>query len=101
NCSRAALALAHAFGGHFIRVNVLTEAYVTDQGLIEGSAAELMRVRRLIAADDIAVFADVQVKHAAPLLVRSIAEAALDAVERGLADVLLVSEDADGQPGLG
>ena len=98
NCSRAALALAHAFGGHFIRVNVLTEAYVTDQGIIEGSAAELMRVRRLIGADDVAVFADVQVKHAAPLLVRSIAEAALDAVERGLADVLIVSGTRTGSP---
>ena len=98
NCSRAALALAHAFGGHFIRVNVLTEAYVTDQGIIEGSAAELMRVRRLIAADDVAVFADVQVKHAAPLLVRPIAEAALDAVERGLADVLIVSGTRTGRP---
>ena len=98
NCSCAALALAHAFGGHFIRVNVLTEAYVTDQGIIEGSAAQLMRVRRLIGADDIAVFADVQVKHAAPLLVRSIAEAALDAVERGLADVLIVSGTRTGSP---
>ena len=98
NCSRAALALAHAFGGRFIRVNVLTEAYVTDQGIIEGSAAELMRVRRLIGADDVAVFADVQVKHAAPLLVRSIAEAALDAVERGLADVLIVSGTRTGSP---
>src|SRR5947207_12581698 len=98
NCSRAALALAHAFGGRFIRVNVLTEAYVTDQGIIEGSAAELMRVRRLIGADDIAVFADVQVKHAAPLLVRSIAEAALDAVERGLVDALIVSGARTGSP---
>src|SRR5205814_4255641 len=36
--------------------------------------------------------------HAAPLLVRSIAEAALDAVERGLADVLIVSGTRTGSP---
>lgn len=96
NCSRASLAIAHACGGSFIRVNVLTEAYVTDQGVIEGTAAELMRVRRLIAADDVAVFADIQVKHAAPLLARSIEEAALDAVERGLADALIVTGSRTG-----
>lgn len=96
NCSRASLALAHAFGGSFIRVNVLTEAYVTDQGIIEGSATELMRVRRLIGATDVAVFADIQVKHAAPLLARPIEEAALDAVERGLADALIVTGSRTG-----
>lgn len=98
NCSRASLAVAHVCGGRFIRVNVLTEAYVTDQGIIEGSAAELMRVRRLIAADDIAVFADVRVKHAASLLDRPIYEAALDAVERGLADALIVTGSRTGSP---
>ena len=91
NAARAALALAQAFGGSFIRVNVLTEAFATDQGIIEGVAAELMRVRRLIGADRIAVFADVHVKHAAPLLQRPIRESAQDMVERGLADVLVVS----------
>lgn len=96
NCSRASLAVAHACGGRFIRVNVLTEAYVTDQGVIEGTAAELMRVRRLIAAEQVAVWADIQVKHAAPLLVRSIEEAALDAVERGLADALIVTGSRTG-----
>jgi membrane complex biogenesis BtpA family protein len=91
NAARASLAVAAAFGGTFIRVNVLTEAFVTDQGLIEGPAAELMRIRRLIGAEDVAVFADVHVKHAAPLLRRPIRESALDLVERGLADVLVVS----------
>ena len=55
-------------------------------------------MRRLIAVDDIAVFADVQAKHAAPLLVRPIAEAALDAMERGLADVFIVSGTRTGSP---
>jgi uncharacterized protein len=91
NAARASLAVAHAFGGSFIRVNVLTEASVTDQGLIEGVAAELLRVRRLIGAERVAVFADVHVKHAAPLLQRSIRDSALDMVERGGADVLVVS----------
>jgi uncharacterized protein len=91
NAARASLAIAHAYGGTFIRVNVLTEAFVTDQGLIEGGAADLLRARRLMGAESAAILADVHVKHAAPLLARSIRESALDLVERGGADVLVVS----------
>src|SRR5438034_9559290 len=91
NCARQSLAVAQAFGGDFIRVNVLTEAFVTDQGIVEGAAADLMRARRLMGAEDIAVFADVHVKHAAPLLPRPIGESARDLVERGMADILVVS----------
>jgi uncharacterized protein len=98
NAGRAALSLAQAFRAQFIRVNVLTEAVVADQGLIEGIAADLMRARRLMGAHGIAVFADVHVKHAAPLVARSIRESALDAVERGQADVLVVSGSRTGQP---
>ena len=77
-------------------MNVLTEAYVTDQGLIEGAAAELLRARRLIGAEHVAIFADVHVKHAAPLLPRPIRDSALDMVERGGADVLVVSGSRTG-----
>lgn len=98
NDGRAALGIALAFGGTFIRVNVLSEVYATDQGLIEGIGAELMRVRRLVGAERIAVFADVHVKHATPLLVRPIGESALDLVERGLADALVVSGPRTGSP---
>jgi membrane complex biogenesis BtpA family protein len=97
NAGRAALAVAHAFGGSFVRVNVLTEAYVTDQGLVEGIAADLLRARRALAAERVAVFADVHVKHAAPLLARPIRESALDMVERGGADVLVVSGSRTGE----
>ena len=98
NCARESLGLAYAFGGRFIRVNVLTEAYVTDQGIIEGVAAELMRVRRLIGGEHVKVFADVHVKHASPLLRRDIRESALDLVERGLADAVIVTGPRTGEP---
>ena len=41
----AALAIAAVTGATFIRVNILTGAYVTDQGLIEGDAYACMRRR--------------------------------------------------------
>jgi membrane complex biogenesis BtpA family protein len=98
NCARASLALSYAYGGRWIRVNVLTEAYVTDQGIIEGIAADLMRYRRMLGAEGVAVFADVHVKHAAPLVQRPIRESALDMVERGLADALIVTGPRTGSP---
>jgi|SRR5438105_1993746 len=98
NCARDSLALAVAFGGDFIRVNVLSEAFVTDQGIIQGAAADLLRTRRLVGAEQVAIFADVHVKHAAPLLPRPILESALDLVERALADVLIVSGPRTGLP---
>jgi uncharacterized protein len=98
NCARDALAVAAVCGGDFIRVNVLSEAFVTDQGIVEGAAADLMRARRLIGAEHVAVFADVHVKHAVPLLPRPIRESALDLVERAMADVLIVSGPRTGQP---
>jgi uncharacterized protein len=98
NCARDALAVAAVFGGDFIRVNVLSEAFVTDQGIIEGAAADLMRARRLTGAEQVAVFADVHVKHAVPLLPRPIRESALDLVERAMADVLIVSGPRTGHP---
>ena len=86
NDARAALALCGVCGGEFIRVNVHTGAMLTDQGLIEGNAYETLRYRQRICPGT-QVFADVHVKHAVPLGNWTIADAARDTVERGLADV--------------
>jgi len=95
NDARAALAIAAASGARFVRVNVHTGVTATDQGLIEGRAAETMRMRADLALD-VAVLADVLVKHGAPLSPPDPARAARDAVHRGLADGLLVTGEATG-----
>lgn len=97
NDARAALGIAAAAGGVFIRVNVHTGVYATDQGIIEGRAAETMRYRKLLARR-IALLADVNVKHAAPLGPTDITTAARDAAYRGLADGLIVTGPATGMP---
>ncbi len=91
NDGEAALAVAVAAGARFVRVNVLVGARVTDQGVIEGAAAELLRTRARLAAGGILLVADVDVKHSAPLGASDVAEEALEAVERALADVLVVT----------
>jgi len=67
NDGESALAIAAASDADYIRVNVLSGAVVTDQGVIEGDAANLLRRRKLIGAEHVAILADVRVKHAAPL----------------------------------
>jgi membrane complex biogenesis BtpA family protein len=90
NDARAGLALCAACGGDFIRVNVLTGTMLTDQGIIEGDAFGILRYRRQICPRA-QIFADVHVKHAAPLGNWSIADSARDALRRGLADALIIS----------
>jgi predicted TIM-barrel enzyme len=48
-------------------VNVLAGVRVTDQGIVEGIAHELLRDRSLLDAERIRILADVNVKHSAPL----------------------------------
>lgn len=95
NDANAALSVAAATRADFARVNVHVGAAVTDQGVIEGRAHETLRLRNRIAAD-VAICADVGVKHATTLGDRDLAVEASDAVGRGLADAVIVSGDRTG-----
>lgn len=97
NDAHAALAIAAASGASFIRVNVLSGARVTDQGIVEGRAAEVLRERAAIAKD-VRIFADVDVKHSAPLAVREIEDEVEELADRALADAILVTGTATGSP---
>lgn len=90
NDARAALSVAAATGAHAIRVNVHVGAAVTDQGIIQGKAHETVRLRDRLAPS-VQIWADVRVKHAAPLAERPIEEEAEEVHERGEADALIVS----------
>ena len=65
NAAIAALAVAKAGGGAFIRVNQWANAYVANEGFVEGDAARALRYRATIDAADVAIFADSHVKHGA------------------------------------
>jgi uncharacterized protein len=99
NDARAALGLAAACGGCFIRVNVHTGAMLTDQGIIQGHAYETVRARAHLCPQT-QILADVHVKHAVPLGNESLQDAARDAWERGQADALIVSGRGTGLPAL-
>ncbi|WP_297515126.1 BtpA/SgcQ family protein [Thermococcus sp.] len=91
----AAYSIAYAIKADFIRVNVLSGIAFTDQGIIEGIAHELAKLRKLLPSK-IQVFADVHVKHAVHFF--DFEDAIRDTVERGLADAVVVSGRATGKP---
>lgn len=97
NDGHAALAIAAATGAHFIRVNILVGARVTDQGIIETDAAKLLRTRRALGLERVSLVADVDVKHSAALGASTIDDEAVEAIERGLADVIVVSGARTGE----
>ena len=93
----SALAVAAAVGGRFVRVNVHVGAVVADQGILESGAYDSLRYRRLLGLD-IRILADVQAKHGMPLAPIPLEQEARDCVSRGLADGLVVSGAATGEP---
>ena len=95
NDTEAAIAIAYATGGSFIRCNVLSGALLTDQGIIEGNPASIMRYRNHLAPS-INVCADVLVKHASPLTPIPLHDIARDTAYRALADVLIVTGSQTG-----
>jgi membrane complex biogenesis BtpA family protein len=97
NDALAALGVAVASGARFVRVNVLAGAAVTDQGLVQGEAAELLRRRSRLRAD-VAILADVDVKHATSLDDRPVPLRAVELGRRSGADAVLVTGEATGRP---
>ncbi len=92
----SALSIAASTGAAFVRTNVLTGALVTDQGIIEGTAYEALRERRLLGIGT-PIFADVMSKHAYPVGAGVVMELeARSTAYRGLADALIVTGDETG-----
>ncbi|MBB6647617.1 BtpA/SgcQ family protein [Halobellus ruber] len=96
NDAEAAVSIAAATGASFVRVNVHTGVRATDQGLVTGRAAETVRLRERLDAD-VAILADVDVKHAAPIAERPLGEEVADLIERGKADGIVASGASTGR----
>jgi membrane complex biogenesis BtpA family protein len=94
-----ALAVAKAAGAQWVRANQWVNAYVANEGFLDGPAPKAMRYRRAIDANDVRIFADVHVKFGAHAITadRSIDEQARDA-EWFDADVLIATGTRTGSP---
>lgn len=95
----AALAVAVATGAEFVRVNVLSGVAATDQGLIEGTAAELMRHRADLSrqGSQIEVWGDVLVKHARTLSTTDLEPALEEVALRAMADAVILTGATTGR----
>lgn len=95
-----ALAIAQAGGAGFVRVEGFVFAHVADEGLMPvADAGALLRYRKQIGAEDIAVLVDVKKKHSSHSITADVglAETARAAEFFG-ADGLIVTGVATGQP---
>ena len=80
NAPIPAIAVATAAGADFIRVNQWANAYVANEGFVEGRAGEALRYRNALRSEHIKVFADSHVKHGSHAIVadRTVAELTRD-----------------------
>jgi len=97
--NESAVAVALACDASFVRVEGFVFAHVADEGLIESSAATLLRYRRAVGAEHIRVFADIKKKHSAHAITADV-----DIVETAKAaeffsvEGVIVSGVATGEP---
>jgi membrane complex biogenesis BtpA family protein len=97
---KEALAVAHASGLNFVRCENFVFAHVADEGLLADAAAgPLLRYRRVLGAENIAIYADIQKKHASHAITGdlSLSDLAHGAEFFG-ADGLIVTGMVTGQP---
>lgn len=98
--NRAALAVALAADCQFIRAEGFVFAHVADEGLMaEADAGKLLRYRKLIGAERIAIIADIKKKHSSHAITADVdlAETAKAAAWFG-ADGVVVTGTATGEP---
>jgi len=98
-----AMAVARAAGLDFIRAEGFAFAHVADEGLIQSSAAKLLRYRKQIGADRVQVWADVKKKHSSHAITADIdIGATAEAVEFMRGDAVIVTGSVTGDaPQLG
>ena len=98
--NHAAIATALAAGCQFIRAEGFAFSSVADEGLLEtADAGPLLRYRRNIGADDVAVFADACKKHSAHSITADISfQEHVETLEFMGADGAIVTGTATGKP---
>ena len=93
-----AMAVAHAANLEFIRAEGYAYAHVADEGLIQASAAKLLRYRRLIGAERVQVWTDVKKKHSAHAITADVSlGATAETVEFMGADCVIVTGSVTGE----
>jgi hypothetical protein len=91
NGSRAALAVASAAGGAFVRIKVAVGAVISSTGLVTADPYAVLAFRRRIGAEHIAILADVYDRTATPVGDMPLEVMADLAIRHGGADGLVIT----------
>lgn len=99
SANRAALAIAINASLDFIRAEGFVFGHVADEGYIDANGGELLRYRKAINAENIAVFTDIKKKHSSHTITAdvSIVETA-KAAEYFLSDGLIITGSSTAEP---
>ena len=96
--NEASLAVALAAGCDFVRVEGFVFGHVADEGWMDACAGPLLRYRKMIGAEHIAIWADVKKKHAAHAATADVSLAeTVKAAEFFGADAIIVTGEATGR----
>ncbi len=97
--NKQALAVAKAVDLDFIRTEGFVFSHIADEGLMNADAGELLRFRKQIDAENIAILTDIRKKHSSHSITSdiSISEFA-KAAEFFLSDGLIITGSATGKP---
>lgn len=90
NDYKSALQIAKVIDGKFIRVPVFVDRVKTDYGEVFGNPKDVLKYRKKIDAESIAIFTDIHVKHAELLEKKSIGTSAMEAIKSG-SDALIIT----------
>lgn len=97
--NRTALAVAYASGADFVRAEGWTHAHISDKGIAEACAGEVLRYRKCIGADRIPILADIKKKHASHAWTADLTLNELSyAAEMHCADSVIVTGSLTGRP---
>ena len=96
--NKEALAVAYSASLNFIRAEGFVFGHVADEGYIESCAAELLRYRKYIGAENIAVYTDVKKKHSSHAITSDVSLAdTIHAAEFFLSDGIIITGSATGK----
>ena len=96
NDGEAALSIADATGASFVRINILSGTMYTDQGIIEGKAHEILKLKHSLD-NEIEIYSDVFVKHAVPPPGYTIENQTEELLYRAGADKIIITGDGTGK----
>lgn len=95
--NKQALAVAQAANFDFIRAEGFVFGHVADEGYIDSCAGELLRYRKMIGAENIAVFTDVKKKHSSHAVTSDISlSETVKAAEYFLSDGIIITGNSTG-----